>query len=58
MALNLQNLKYILIGDSYVGKTSLMYRFSDDYFDTIERPTVGKKKFINYLELNEAVFFA
>ena len=42
MAHSLQNLKYILIGDSYVGKTSLMYRFSDDYFDTIERPTVGK----------------
>ena len=45
MAQNKKKLKYILIGDSYVGKTSLMYRFSDDYFDTIERPTVGKKIF-------------
>ena len=42
MAHNLQKLKFILIGDSYVGKTCVMYRFSDDYFDTIVRPKVGK----------------
>ena len=50
MNLILQNLKFILIWDSYVGKTSVIYRFSQDYFDTIERPTVGKNSFIYYLD--------
>ena len=50
MTLTLKNLKFILIGDSYVGKTSVIYRFSQDYFDTIERPTVGKNSFIYYLD--------
>ena len=34
-------LKLIVIGDSSVGKTSLLMRFSDDLFPTSHMPTIG-----------------
>ena len=34
-------LKLIVIGDSSVGKTCLLLRFSDDQFPTNHMPTIG-----------------
>lgn len=35
--------KLLLIGDSGVGKTCLLFRFSDDAFNTTFISTIGKK---------------
>lgn len=35
-------LKLIIIGDSSVGKTCLLLRFSEDNFPTTHMPTIGK----------------
>mmetsp|Transcript_40953 Transcript_40953/g.47054 ORF Transcript_40953/g.47054 Transcript_40953/m.47054 type:complete len:174 (+) Transcript_40953:38-559(+) len=34
-------LKLIIIGDTCVGKSSLLLRFSEDYFPTTHMPTIG-----------------
>ena len=34
--------KTIIVGDSSVGKSSLLLRFAEDYFPTTHMPTVGK----------------
>ncbi len=36
--------KLLLIGDSGVGKTCVLFRFSDDAFNTTFISTIGKKK--------------
>lgn len=44
-------LKVLLIGESGVGKTSILLRFADDYFPLVHQSTVGvdfKQKMINY----------
>ena len=38
----LYTLKYLVIGDSAVGKTCLIYRFTEDTFSAIFIGTVGK----------------
>ena len=35
-------LKHIIIGDSSVGKTCILLRFSEDNFPTSHMPTIGK----------------
>ena len=48
-------LKLIVIGDSSVGKTCLLLRFSDDQFPTSHMPTIGidfRIKTINVLNKN------
>jgi Ras-related protein Rab-8A len=35
-------LKLIIIGDSSVGKTCILLRFSEDNFPTTHMPTIGK----------------
>ena len=43
-------LKLIIIGDSSVGKTWLLLRFSEDNFPTTHMPTIGKlKQIITFL---------
>lgn len=37
-------LKLIIIGDSSVGKTCILLRFSEDNFPTTHMPTIGKQK--------------
>lgn len=36
--------KLLLIGDSGVGKTCILFRFSDDAFNTTFISTIGKQK--------------
>jgi len=36
--------KLLLIGDSGVGKTCILFRFSDDAFNTTFISTIGKKR--------------
>ena len=36
--------KLLLIGDSGVGKTCILFRFSDDAFNTTFISTIGKRK--------------
>ena len=38
-------LKLIIIGDSSVGKTCLLLRFSEDSFPVSHMPTIGKLSF-------------
>jgi GTPase SAR1 family protein len=38
--------KLLLIGDSGVGKTCLLFRFSDDAFNTTFISTIGKKTLV------------
>jgi Ras-related protein Rab-8A len=48
-------LKLIIIGDSSVGKTCLLLRFSDDQFPTSHMPTIGidfRIKTINIMNKN------
>jgi Ras-related protein Rab-8A len=40
-------LKLIIIGDSSVGKTCLLLRFSEDNFPLSHMPTIGKKSTSN-----------
>ena len=37
-------LKLIIIGDSSVGKTCMLLRFSEDTFPTTHMPTIGKPR--------------
>ena len=47
-------LKLIIIGDSSVGKTCILLRFSEDNFPTSHMPTIGK---LSYLVQFLTVFF-
>lgn len=38
--------KLLLIGDSGVGKTCVLFRFSDDAFNTTFISTIGKKTWV------------
>lgn len=40
-------LKLIIIGDSSVGKTCILLRFSEDNFPTAHMPTIGKPTSLN-----------
>ena len=42
-------LKLIIIGDSSVGKTCILLRFSEDNFPTTHMPTIGKPKSFAFL---------
>lgn len=39
--------KLLLIGDSGVGKTCILFRFSDDAFSTTFISTIGKESVVN-----------
>ena len=39
--MNVLHLKFILVGDTSVGKTSLFRRYTEDKFDEIYEPTIG-----------------
>jgi GTPase SAR1 family protein len=41
-------LKLIIIGDSSVGKTCILLRFSEDNFPTTHMPTIGKSYLYTY----------
>lgn len=41
--------KLLLIGDSGVGKTCILFRFSDDAFTTTFISTIGKNNFKVYI---------
>lgn len=41
--------KLLLIGDSGVGKTCILFRFSDDAFTTTFISTIGKSNFMVYI---------
>ena len=43
-------LKLIIIGDSSVGKTCLLLRFSEDSFPVSHMPTIGKTHMINIIQ--------
>ncbi|KAG5667268.1 hypothetical protein PVAND_015255 [Polypedilum vanderplanki] len=45
-------LKILVIGESGVGKTSLMLRFVDDSFDANEQPTIGVDFRVKSLEID------
>ncbi|CRK96488.1 CLUMA_CG010006, isoform A [Clunio marinus] len=45
-------LKILVIGESGVGKSSLMLRFTDDKFDANEQPTIGVDFKVKHLELD------
>ena len=45
-------LKLIVIGDSSVGKTCLLLRFSDDQFPTSHMPTIGIDFRIKTIQMN------
>ena len=49
---NIYTYKIILIGDSYVGKTSLILRFCKDKFDESSLSTIGIDTQIKYLMQN------
>ena len=49
---NLRILKLLIIGDSSVGKTSIMFRFSDDVFSHTFIPTIGIDFKIKTVEIN------
>lgn len=42
-------LKLIIIGDSSVGKTCLLLRFSEDSFPVSHMPTIGKHLIIDII---------
>ena len=37
-------IKLIIIGDSSVGKSCILLRFSEDHFPTSHMPTIGKNQ--------------
>ena len=37
------NFKIVIVGDSGVGKSSLLLRFADDVFEDNQQPTIGGK---------------
>lgn len=43
--------KLLLIGDSGVGKTCILYRFSDDAFNTTFISTIGLPSFIYFFKI-------
>jgi GTPase SAR1 family protein len=56
----LATLKILIIGESGVGKSSLLLRFTDDKFDQEMAATIGvdfKGKFISYHKNKNLVFF-
>jgi small GTP-binding protein len=46
------NLKYLVVGDSGVGKTSILVRYCEDSFQTDYLSTIGVDFKIKRLELN------
>ena len=44
-------IKLIIIGDSSVGKSCILLRFSEDHFPTSHMPTIGKLNFIHLEDL-------
>nr|XP_020760549.1 ras-related protein Rab-22A-like [Odocoileus virginianus texanus] len=47
----LTTLKILIIGESGVGKSSLLLRFTDDTFDPELAATIGKPMFKNLVEM-------
>ena len=48
-------LKLIIIGDSSVGKTCILLRFSEDNFPTTHMPTIGKPyPFLHFYQNSES----
>jgi len=47
----LTTLKILIIGESGVGKSSLLLRFTDDTFDPELAATIGKPVFKNSIEM-------
>lgn len=52
MLTNSIKLKILVIGESGVGKSSLMLRFTDDKFDANEQPTIGVDFKVKNLEID------
>lgn len=48
--------KLLLIGDSGVGKTCILYRFSDDAFNTTFISTIGKFFFFSAVVIVHFVY--
>lgn len=46
-------IKLIIIGDSSVGKSCILLRFSEDHFPTSHMPTIGKLT-IKFMAMREA----
>lgn len=42
--------KLLLIGDSGVGKTCVLFRFSEDAFNTTFISTIGKSKYFSFFQ--------
>lgn len=42
-------IKLIIIGDSSVGKSCILLRFSEDHFPTSHMPTIGKSRDSSHL---------
>uniref|UniRef100_A0A8D0KN83 small monomeric GTPase n=1 Tax=Salvator merianae TaxID=96440 RepID=A0A8D0KN83_SALMN len=60
-AASLPTLKLLLVGDSAVGKSSLLLRFTEDHFDPYLHPTIGvdfkvKKMAVDDLSLQLAIW--
>ena len=47
------NLKILILGDSSVGKTSLLLKYADGYFPTIYVATIGVEYKIKTIKINE-----
>jgi Ras-related protein Rab-1A len=47
--------KLMLIGNSSVGKSSLLLRFSDNLFTDMNLPTIGVDFKIKYIEIEERI---
>ena len=43
-------LKILIIGESGVGKSSLLLRFTDDLFDAQQAATIGKNTYQNWFQ--------
>ena len=46
------NLKILILGDSSVGKTSLLLQYSDGYFPTVYVATIGVEYKLKTLKIN------
>ena len=46
-------LKVIIIGDSGVGKSNIMLRYTKDTFDDTKEPTIGADFFLKVVKLDE-----
>lgn len=49
--------KLLLIGDSGVGKTCILFRFSDDAFTSTFISTIGKRYHLKYFDLGVFLYF-